>query len=121
MTATMTFALDAAIVLVSASVIACIAVISLLFWKLMLVNAETRPLLARLLLPVFCQYGGISAAIFGFASNWGALSQVGFLLVALAFVLAPKPVVALNRRVEVPLLITALSSLALLLLVQIWV
>ena len=105
---------DASVVLVGFSVGIYLSVMAVLFWKFVLEEPPVRRALAVPLFPMFCQNCGIPCAVLAFALGATDLAIVAFLLISLGVVSQDDDAAALNPTIELPLLISAITSFVLL-------
>ena len=103
---------DATAVLVALSVTIYMSVMAVLFWRLVFEEPVLRRALTVPLLPTFFQNCGIPVAILAFAFRSMDMAMVAGLLIALSLAAANEDTVALNPKLELPLLVSAIISFA---------
>lgn len=106
------FLTGATAVLVALSVTVYLSITGILAWKLALEEPPVRRALLPPLMPVFCQNVGIAAGVLAFAFRASDLAVVALLTIALGIAARTGDAASLHPKIEVPLLLSALGSLA---------
>ena len=104
---------DLAAASVALSVGVYLSMMAVIFWRLVLEEPTMRRALAMPLLPMFLQNLGIPCGILAFALRATDLALVAVLLICLGLAAAQHDVADLHPSIELPLLIMAIGSFAL--------